>query len=175
MITFDAKILIPTASEIMKRRCRAGTFQGRVHERKYLNYCTADHLPTGTRIIYTRDTGYHSSGWWKNPDYERCFHLSLSFCDPETGQAAPRDVRLTTEWIDAFYGDHKRLLWAEPPYSPDGKRSDTWHYRLFCDPSWTPMLPRGEVYSRDWTPAGWQSFSEVQAGLKMKEDRGDGR
>ena len=30
-------------------------------------------------IILTRDVGYHSSGWWKNPDYERCYHLSISF------------------------------------------------------------------------------------------------
>ena len=25
-------------------------------------------------IVFTRDIGYHTSGWWKNPDYERCYH-----------------------------------------------------------------------------------------------------
>lgn len=30
-------------------------------------------------VIMTRDIGYHTSGWWKNPDYERCFHVSISY------------------------------------------------------------------------------------------------
>lgn len=35
------------------------------------------------------------------------------------------------------------------------------HYRLFCDKAWKPILPRGEVYSKDWTPADWKSWSDV--------------
>lgn len=124
--------------------------------------CLAKHLATGTMLIFTRDAGMHSSGWWKNPDYERCWHLSLSFHDPITGEKGPKDTKLTDEWLDAFYGDDQRYLWAEPPYSPQGKRADVWHYRVFCDPSWSPILPRGEVYTKTFTEKSWLSFSELK-------------
>ncbi|MBU2025992.1 hypothetical protein KJ912_04650 [Patescibacteria group bacterium] len=121
----------------------------------------------GTRAIFTRDTGYHTSGWWKNPDYERCFHLSLSFVDIETGEPAPRDTVLTSLFLDALFGKGKRLLWCEPPYSEQGKQMDVWHYRLFCDEGWQPIKPRGEVYSRELTEAGWKSWSDAQAELAV--------
>lgn len=123
---------------------------------------TARHLPSGTLIIFTRDAGMHSSGWWKNPDYERCWHLSLSFHDPITGEDGPKDTKLTEEWLDAFYGDDCRYVWAEPPYSDGGKKADVWHYRVFCDPAWQPILPRGEVYSKEFTERGWMSFSDLK-------------
>lgn len=115
-------------------------------------------------VIYTRDVGHHSGGWWKNPEYERCFHLSLSFCagDPRRGAAGVPFDRPTAEVIARqFFGDDARWAWIEGPYSPEGRAHDVWHYRLFCDPAWAPILPRGEVYSRDWTPADWRSFSDI--------------
>jgi hypothetical protein len=36
-----------------------------------------------------------------------------------------------------------------------------WHYRLFADPSWAAIVPRGEVYSTELTEAGYLSFSEL--------------
>jgi hypothetical protein len=27
------------------------------------------------------DIGAHTSGWWKNPDYEACWHLSISYAE----------------------------------------------------------------------------------------------
>jgi hypothetical protein len=125
--------------------------------------CTGDHYPTGTRLIFTRDEGMHSSGWWKNPDYERCFHLSISFREPISGEILPKNIELTEKWIEAFYGEDRRYIWAEPPYSDCGKTSETWHYRVFCDPSWTPIIPRGEVYARTLTKRGWKSFSDLQS------------
>ena len=67
-------------------------------------------------IILTRDVGYHSSGWWKNPDYERCYHLSISF---------PSGLnRKKLEYIlEKFFGNNRRLLWCEAPYSEKGKRN----------------------------------------------------
>lgn len=137
----------------------------------YLHRCHGYHEPTGSKIGFTRDFGHHTSGWWKNPDYERCFHLSLSFHDPESGEPlGDRDTKLTQEWIDLFYGDNKRLIWAEPPYSEYGKALATWHYRLFMNPDWqTPLLPRGEVYSREFTEAGWKSWSDVQAEIEQRQ------
>jgi len=133
---------------------------------------TALHYPTGTQAILTRDTGYHTSGWWKNPDYERCIHLSLCFRDIETGEPKEKDKKLTAQWIDAIFGDNNRLLWCEPPYSEIGKKRDVWHYRLFCaDEGFRhPILPRGEVYSKEFTESGWLSYSDVQAKQKTEDN-----
>lgn len=129
-----------------------------------------------SRVLFSRDSGAHTSGWWKNPDYDRCFHLSLSFYDREvilrwlelgeqyaTTGSLPKDRRETDAWVELFFGDHARLIWCEPPAFDAGKLLDVWHYRLFCDPNWQPILPRGEVYTREFTEAGWKSWSDVQA------------
>lgn len=145
---------------IMLRRAKLETFDGidqRVCERNKCN-----HLGSGTILIFTRDVGYHTSGWWKNPDFERCLHLSLSFYDLETRERAPKNRKLTAEWVGLFFGKDKDKLWCEPPYSAQGKKDDVWHYRLFCDAGWQPIVPRGEVYSKELTEAGWQSYSDVQ-------------
>ena len=127
----------------------------------YLDSCRAYHRQTGSMLIYTRDSGYHTGGWWKNPDYERCYHLSVSFRDPETDAPRPYDKKIAAQWVKALFGNDDRLTWCEPPYTPEGKVCDVYHYRLFCDPSWTPIKPRGEVYSRDFTEKGWKSFSDL--------------
>jgi hypothetical protein len=161
MTEFDEHILKATAAEMLQKRARSGFFDGTQRTNKYLLYCGAYHRPTGTTLFFTRDAGYHSSGWWKNPDYDQCFHLSLSFHDLETGEIAPKDEVLTREWLDLFFGDNERLLWCEPPAFTEGKTNDTWHYRLFCDEFWRPIKPRGEVYSTEFTEIGWKSFSEL--------------
>jgi len=128
--------------------------------------CFHRHLPTGTKLLFTYDVGMHSSGWWKNPDYERCMHLSLSFVDPVTGAYLDKDDRLTREWCEAFFGSDVDKLWCEPPHSSEGKGACVWHYRLFCDPSWSPIVPRGEVYSTEFTEAGWKSWSDAQEAIR---------
>lgn len=139
--------------------------------RAYLWNCTAAHYPTGTQILLTRDEGHHACGWWKNPDYERCLHLSLSFRDRASGEFAPKDRNLTDEWLRAIFGESRTLCWSEPPVSPEGKKRDVWHYRLFyADPDYIlPLLPRGEVYSREFTEAGWLSYSDVRAKEEAEE------
>jgi hypothetical protein len=105
-------------------------------------------------IIFTRDTGHHTSGWWKNPDYKRCYHLSISF-------PGGRNKNALEKILDSLFGQNKRKLWIEPPYSDIGKSREVWHYRLFCDEHWQPIIPRGEVYSKELTEAGWKSYSEL--------------
>jgi len=100
------------------------------------------------------DIGYHTSGWWKNPDYERCYHLSISF-------PGGRNNKKLEHILNKFFGNNKRLLWCEPPYSEEGKKAGVYHYRLFCDENWQPIFPRGEVYSTQFTEMGWKSFSEL--------------
>ena len=63
-------------------QCIKGTFDGRYAD-AYFQNCRMVHPFRGITIAFTRDVGYHSSGWWKNPDFERCYHLSIwkSFSD----------------------------------------------------------------------------------------------
>lgn len=170
-MTFDRYSLKEDVAKKMWRQAWRGTWDGRNvrtandyrsrYEKPYFDRCIGKHEPTGTILIFTRDEGMHTSGWWKNPDFERCFHLSVSFRDPETGLSRPRDVQLSKDWVEAFYHDDRRLIWAEPPYSPEGKGSEVWHYRVFADANWQPFLPRKEVYSKDFTEIGWLSFSDL--------------
>lgn len=103
-------------------------------------------------VIFTADVGHHTCGWWKNPDYERCWHLSCSFAEGFTRQRGDSLAKLLFE-------EFANLCWIEPPYSEHGKQIEVYHYRLFCDRGWNPIKPDGEVYSRRM-PKNWLSFSE---------------
>ena len=120
-------------------------------------------------LLFTRDGGHHTGGWWKNPDYERCYHLSMSFRDFETMEPADHQHKLAEKIARAFYGDNDaRKLWIEAPYSEHGRRVGVYHYRLFCDEGWQPIVPRGEVYSRELTEAGWKSWSDLHGGARAQ-------
>jgi len=106
-------------------------------------------------IVFTRDTGYHTGGWWKNPDYERCWHLSISF-------RSGNEKKALKEILSNLFGSYEKFLWVESPYSEQGKSMQVWHYRLFCNENWEPIQPRGEVYNTDFTERGWKSFSELK-------------
>jgi hypothetical protein len=170
MMVYGKTWLMSSTAADRKRIANYGTWLGKGPDR-YFRRCAALHQPTGTVMVFSRDEGHHTSGWWKNPDYERCLHLSLSFTDPTSGQIAPRDKKLTQEWLRHFFGAQALKLWCEPPYSAMGKARETWHYRLFCTPAWTPIVPRGEVYSRELTEAGWLSYSDHQAALAAEAER----
>lgn len=145
------------AANMRLTACQAGAHTG---QGLPPSACTYLHRPTGSLLIFTRDSGMHTSGWFKNPDYERCYHLSVSFRDPETMYPRPFDRQLADRWVKAFYGDDRRYVWSESPKSEPGRINEVWHYRMFCNPMWRPMKPRGEVYSRELTEVGWQSWSE---------------
>jgi len=157
-----------------KVRSLRGIYDGRMNERnrQLIDHCTHkysdDARGLGAIVIYSRDAGHHSSGWWKNPDYERCLHLSLSIRDPRTGAQLPRDIKFFETIAQAFFGGDARKAWLEGPHSAEGKRADCWHYRIFCDLGWNPILPRHEVYSKEFTQTGWKSFSEIH-GLTLDQ------
>lgn len=155
-----------------RRIAKRGAYNGFIRtaaERSYMLLCTHYNFDEGFRVLFTRDQGMHSCGWWKNPDYNQCEHLSISFFEPMSELAVgvceltPREFdraaakRIATE----FFHENVRMFWIEPLFSPRGKELGVHHYRLFCDRSWSPIVPRGEVYSRDNTPAGWKSWSEI--------------
>lgn len=164
-------VLVPFA----RLRAMRGIYDGRPSPRTMALIEACSHVLTidparYATVLYTRDAGHHSSGWWKNPDYERCLHLSLAYRNRLTGQPIDHDPGRSAEIARAFFGDDARRTWLEGPYSPEGKAAAVWHYRLFCDPAWNPLTPRGEVYSREDTPADWKSFSEVHGYTPAPED-----
>jgi hypothetical protein len=72
----------------------------------------------GTRLILTRDRMHHSVGWWRNADYECCWHLSISCRDlAKAGEqpAAPDFEPVSHEeevfWGRLFFGEHARWVW----------------------------------------------------------------
>ena len=151
-----------------KLRAQRGIWTGRqtVRDEALIAHCSHQYLirpDLAVGLIYTRDVGHHSSGMWKNPDYERCYHLSLGFLGMPGAVPVPFEKAEAEEIVRAFWDDDARKAWVEPPYSDVGKERDVWHYRLFADAAWQSIQPRKEVYSKDFTPAGWKSFSEVHA------------
>lgn len=167
----DEKRLARVCWALRQRAWAGGPYRGSTGQRDmaYLMSCSHMDALTQTRLFFTRDEGHHTSGWWKNPDYERCLHLSIS---PAPHPTPPDDAvdfskAVQSAWARAFFAENIRWVWAEPPYSAQGKASEVWHFRLFTDPSWRPMLPRGEVYGRELTAVGWRSASEV---LELGQD-----
>ena len=157
----------------LHRKASQSTYDGQMTPaaKRYADECKVGHLRSGSILMLTRDVGMHDCGWWKNPDYNQCIHLSLSFRDPQTGKPRERDKEWSRTWVEAVFGPVKTLIWTEPPTYPEGKRNDVYHYRVFYAPGWVaPILPRGEVYSKDWTPAGWLSWSDARAKLQLEAD-----
>lgn len=171
------------------RPARYGATTGRADtpmERDYIQRCSHFHWHSGTQILFTHDTGHHTGGWFKNPDFERCRHLSLSFRVPWPGRDpeelgsihrigllarqfgvdfAPRpyDPAQAEAWVKAILGESRKYAWMEGPFTPLGKELGVRHFRMFCTRAWEPILPRGEVYSREFTEKGWQSYSDLGA------------
>lgn len=151
MRTLDKYTLLYDACKMIAHQAKQQIWNGR------------DNIPNNCRwllerypatIVYTKETGYHSGGWWKNPQYERCWHLSISF-------RGGNEKKTLETILGHLFGQYVNYLWVEPPYSREGKSMDVWHYRLFCDDNWTPIIPKGEVYSTHFTEHGWKSFSEL--------------
>lgn len=61
------------------KTAKNGIFGGTSVTMDYLDKCRWFLERYDCIIIFTRDEGAHTCGWWKNPDYERCYHLSISF------------------------------------------------------------------------------------------------
>jgi len=155
MRVLDKHTLLFEAYKRIKYAAMRGIWNGRDRD-TYFESCRwlLERFPA--TVLFIKEVGYHSSGWWKNPDYERCWHLSISF-------RSGSEKRAVKEILENLFGEYQNLLWIEPPYSEQGKSLNVWHYRLFCDENWVPIKPRGEVYNTDFTERGWKSFSELHS------------
>ncbi len=157
-------------SRAMKMHAKKGFFDGATGT-AYFDAARRFHQETGSSLLFTRDIGYHSSGWFKNPDYERCWHLSMSFWDAEKQNPLPRpyEPKLAEAWVHCFFGPMIRYIWEEGMTSETRPvvGNEVRHYRVFCNPAWQPIIPRGEVYTKDFTEKGWLSWSDKQYAQKQ--------
>ncbi len=123
MVDGSTMILFPPYTPIflmvseMRRRARHGLYSGTgtPENMKLIRHCTGEYILDETQciMIFTRDEGMHSLGMFKNPDYERCFHLSLSFRSNLTGEPIAKDNVLTNLLVGGFFSSEdqkKRVL-----------------------------------------------------------------
>jgi hypothetical protein len=112
-----------------------------------------------TRVLVSFDMGAHASGWWRNAEYDRCWHVSISHpagvvAGERPHHIEPPSVAETQAWARAAFPVPYRWCWLEPPASPDSydvqqqrRRPGVAHIRLFLDRRSRAILPRGEVYN----------------------------
>lgn len=105
-------------------------------------------------LILTFDHGAHASGWWRNSEYETCWHLSMcaiTRTNPVEFAEVPTIERRA--WAFALFGEDATKCWNEPPagardrYRTAPQSRHTWHTRLFVDQAGRPIVPTGEVYT----------------------------
>ena len=116
-------------------------------------------------LLLSRDRMHHSVGWWRNAEYEYCWHLSIS-ARPATEVRLARiglredagyvdlTKREETYWGRLFFAAHADKVWHEPggtdprlsPQEAHRNRAIS-HLRLFLDPeTFEQFMPTGEVY-----------------------------
>jgi len=150
------------------RRAMRGWYTG--DERSLRRYAgKADVRPSPElwiRLLFSRDRMHHSVGWWRNAEYEYCWHLSMSAWDATTGPPAhgkPEDIPPEVEryWTHAFFPADFNKVWHEPGgtdprLTPREKMRHRHfvHQRIFLDPeTFQPFVPQGEVYDLTrWIP-----------------------
>jgi hypothetical protein len=128
-------------------------------------------------LLLSRDRMHHSVGWWRNAEYEYCWHLSISSIDRLLYAALQRETNLSNRrviptyeevpradvryWAQLIFGENVTKLWNEPggtdPRLTAAERRRNaliWHLRLFLDPeTFEPFVPTGEVYDLTrWLP-----------------------
>lgn len=121
-------------------------------------------------LSFSRDRMHHSVGWWRNAEYEYCWHLSVAAkvvdgasqeaWSDATFEPFPHDE--LRYWVAAFYGKDIDKTWTEPGgtdprLTPAERRvhATMWHVRLFLHPEmlspagepFYPFIPKGEVYT----------------------------
>lgn len=121
-------------------------------------------------LSFSRDKMHHSVGWWKNAEYEYCWHLSIA---AKVWEAVSDDAwaRFAFEpfprnelryWAHTFFPLDFEKLWQEPGgtdprLTPEEARvhATMWHFRVFLHPTilnaqgepFHEFIPKGEVYT----------------------------
>jgi hypothetical protein len=160
------KTVQPTAEHLsivrqMRAKARKGWYIGdrpsleRYAARRFARSATTNELVV--QLLLSRDRMHHSVGWWRNADYECCWHLSLSAIPVEGSWDDDKADLPKTEvdhWAQLVFGEWTRWLWHEPGGTdPHLSPEERWrnraiqHLRLFIDyATLEPIWPQGEVY-----------------------------
>lgn len=157
------KVVVSDPRGLLKKMWRwanSGVFDGINTNTRYFTEARWYIPNDGVLLLFTRDKGMHDCGWFKNPDYNQCYHLSISCWNPITRQPAGYDPKLHRQWIHMVYGDWVKYIWHESPVNDNP--SQPHHYRVMTDSNWQPIIPRGEVYTKEYTALGWKSWSDQQ-------------
>lgn len=116
-------------------------------------------------LLFSRDKMHHSVGWWRNAEYEYCYHLSISAQSMETDWSSHKWEQVPRAearyWTHAFFPRDYDKVWMEPGGTdPRLTKEDArmfatfWHMRVFLEPQilssigepFVPFIPKGEVY-----------------------------
>ena len=140
----------------MRYRARSGEHcgDGSERERLYVKKCSV--REGSTTLVFTRDFGCHTFGWLANPEHDRCWHLSIACNDPAERNA----------WLRAFFGEHVESLWGHSSVTLYGQSREVWHWWLFCDERWQPLL---ETNSADLLAARMLSPRDLGVVLTVAE------
>ncbi len=147
----------------LKRRAASGISDGdpTPSGRAYLANCSEDHPATGTSITFTRCVGFNEYLGVDDPNFERYLHLSLSFwsADDEDGPmpTSRRDEVLCNLCATAFFGDDDPHTWIDLSQTSDGRALDVWHWYLFCDADWQPIILDPATDTSHLTSIGWRN------------------
>lgn len=137
-------------------RSRLGTFEEQVTRQRIVMTVGEQRVLS---VVFTYDVGHHGSGWWRNSQYDRCWHLSLVAINLMRAKIAPEGAFETptseeqAALAHLFFHTHTDKLWCEPPagyfdaYRTTPQARHTYHLRLFTDREFQPIQPEGEVYT----------------------------
>lgn len=138
----------------LRRMARARPWDGRsIPGRVVMDSLLEPGRPTS--VTMTFDTGTHASGWWRNSEYDRCYHLSVCHVTATGVEACTVDE--VRAWARAAFPRHYPWTWTESPLGLAGaiqsaercgvpRYPNVAHVRLFCDQAGQPIKPTGEVY-----------------------------
>lgn len=171
---------LPEHGELVRRmavKAMTGWFEGTMES--LAAFAATEDLPSRSnpdeiwvRLLLSRDRGHHSSGWWRNAEYEYCWHLSISSRPAVEARMAIIGLREDVGYVDLprveevywgrlFFGGHASMVWHEPggtdprlPAQDRHRNKAISHLRLFLDPeTFEPFIPKGEVYDLTrWVP-----------------------
>lgn len=151
----------------MGRKCMRGWYTGDIPS---LNaYGAHQDLPSRVnpeevyiRLLLSRDRMHHSVGWWRNAEFEYCWHLSISARPAVDARLAFIGLKPAEEvgyesipkleemyWGRLFFAEHADKVWHEPGGTdPQLSREEKLrhrhiiHLRLFLDPeTFEPHIP----------------------------------
>jgi len=140
---------------------------------RYISFNRGFHDKTQALLLYSREVWMPLTiGDKVIQDQTRWRHFSISFHntdilkDPEHyghARLPSRDDRvLVDRWIEAFFGNQRRLLLCEPPFTERGRQFDVWHYRLLVGENWLPAKVTREIPESEFEAAGWISYPKSQ-------------